>query len=134
MSKKSYQEKIYYFTAISFALIIIFFLIFVHIAPEYYTNFDILTKQNNISGIINVVFWILITFNIICIILSTICLFKIIFKKKVLDKQLFLNLFLTAYPLLLILAISSFNFITALKYFALPINLLFGQLFGNYLY
>lgn len=128
------RKKLYVLTTFSFAFVALFFWVFGQIAPEHYKNFDLLTKQNRTVKILDVVFWILITFNIVCVVWSTVSFFIILFKNKAFDKQFVLSLFLTGYPILLILAISSFHFMTVLKYLALPVNLLFGQLFGNYLY
>lgn len=134
MNQKVCRKKWYVLTAFSFALVAFFFLIFAHIAQEYYKNFDVLTKQNHAVSILDAVFGILITFHIVCVVWSTVSFFIILFRKKTFDKQFVLSLFLTGYPILLIFAISSFHFMTVLKYLALPVNLLFGQLFGNYLY
>lgn len=81
MKKYINTKNLYLLTIISFALILSFLYFFVHMAPYFYTGFDYPTNPNKLSNIANFIFLFLICFNLICVTLSIICLFRVLFKK-----------------------------------------------------
>lgn len=82
MKKYINIKNLYLLTFISFVLTFLFLYFFIHMAPHFYTGFDYPTIPNKLSNIANFVFLFLISLNSICVILSIIYSFKMLFKNK----------------------------------------------------